>query len=371
MDYFFIFALPPITWKKVKNSIYQTDGISLTANVRDDLATLCRQYPADKIYLLFDQNTEKYCWPLLDGFADIDPGNRLVIAPGESNKNLAQVEQVWHFLGEKRADRKSLLINIGGGMLTDLGGFAAGTFKRGIDFINIPTTLLAMVDASVGGKTGINFRGLKNEIGLIRMPVHVFLYVPFLRTLDEANYRSGFAEMLKAGLISDARLWEQLKDFDLSQKEESQLSELLWQAVMIKQQIVERDPAEKGDRKALNFGHTIGHALESYALEEGNPLLHGYAVAYGMILEADLSHQLNGLTSEEVKDIAETMIRIYGVPPETIRHSDHLLQLMRFDKKNERNQINFTLLDQIGSFSVNHVATEQTIAEILSSADFR
>lgn len=368
MDYFFIFARRPHRQTKVKNSIYETEGISLSSNVKEDLAAWCRPYPADKIFVLLDQNTREFCWPLIEGFTDLPPDNIFVMGQGEENKNIRQVEHVWNFLGENRADRKSVLINVGGGMLTDLGGFAAATFKRGIDFINLPTTLLAQVDASVGGKTGINFRGLKNEIGLIRMPLHVFLFLPFLRTLDEANFRSGLAELLKAALICDASLWKELSVFDPDNKNEDQLTQWLWQAVMIKKDIVDRDPEEAGDRKALNFGHTIGHALESYSLDTGSPVLHGYAVAWGMMAEARLSASENGLTDEAVRQISSVMLRIYGDPPLRIRDLMPMLRLMRFDKKNERNRINFTLLNRIGSFSVNHYVEEEKITTLLSSA---
>jgi 3-dehydroquinate synthase len=250
-------------------------------------------------------------------------------------------------------------------MLTDLAGFAACTFKRGLTFINIPTTLLAMVDASAGGKTGINFRGLKNEIGVIRQPEHVFIYLPFLRTLDQDNLLSGYAEMLKAGLIADRELWAELIAFNLNGYDEDQLGRLIWRSIKIKHEVVVADPDEHGIRKALNFGHTIGHAIESESLHAGTPLAHGYAVAYGMIVEAILSHNKLGLPIDSVEEIRETVTRLYGQPPLTIKKTEILLEWMRFDKKNRDNRINFTLLDEIGKCRIDQVATEEEIREVL------
>ena len=228
----------------MKNSIFYTDGVSLSSDISADLAELTKEFSADKIFILLDDNTYIHCWSLVKSFRALPDHQIFTIRTGEGNKNLSQVESVWNFLGEQKADRKSVLINIGGGMLTDLGGFSAATFKRGIKFINIPTTLLAMVDASVGGKTGINYRGLKNEIGAIMPALHVFLHLPFLRTLDEENYRSGFAEMLKAALIADEKLWPLLKEFDLNEKPEEILAPLLWRSVLIKKEIIEYDTSK-------------------------------------------------------------------------------------------------------------------------------
>jgi len=345
----------------VKNSISYTEGVSLSSDVSADLAEFTKEFPSNKIFVLLDKNTLTHCWDLVKTFRDIPENQILVIPSGEENKNLSQVESVWNFLGEQKADRKSVLINIGGGLLTDLGGFAAATFKRGIHFINVPTTLLAMVDASVGGKTGINFRGLKNEIGVIQQALHVFLYPPFLRTIDEENYRSGFAEMLKVALIADAKLWTQLKEFDLEVKPEDVIASLLWRSVLIKKEIIDLDPRETGIRKALNFGHTVGHALESLCLSENHQLLHGYAVAYGMAIEASMSYSFASLPGEQLKDIQDTIQKIYGHAPVELKEREKLLNYMRSDKKNERNLINFTLVKQIGSFKINNFIGEDHI----------
>lgn len=347
------------------NSLYRDNEVSLSSDLKADLRELSGPYPDDKIFLLFEKNTWTYCEPLIRGFRDVPDNHVLVLREGEEQKNIQQVMEVWSRFGEQGLDRRSLVINIGGGMLTDLGGFAASTLKRGVEFINVPTTLLAMVDASVGGKSGINFRGLKNEVGVIRQPHHVVLFLPFLKTLDRENMLSGFAEMLKAGLIADEGLWRRLKQFDLENYVEADLADLIWQSVRIKKRIVEEDPSETGIRKALNFGHTIGHAFESESLHAGTPCHHGFAVAWGMIAEACLSVSRLGLPAEDLKEIRETVIRLYGNLPDGFRKPEVLIPWMRFDKKNSDNQINFTLLEKTGKCRVNCTATEEEITHTL------
>jgi 3-dehydroquinate synthase len=350
---------------------YSTNRISLTSDLRQDMQEITAGFAGGKIFLILETNTWNLCWPLVRDFRSIPESNIIVLEPGESHKNIDQVMTAWGALGNAGADRSSLVINIGGGMLTDLGGFIASTFKRGLDFINIPTTLLAMVDASSGGKTGINFRGLKNEIGVFRQPMHVFLHLPFLRTLDSENLLSGFAEMLKAGLIADADLWQHLKQFSFDSYPEEELGRLIWRSAIIKKDIVDADPEEHGLRKSLNFGHTVGHALESESLHSGRPLAHGYAVAYGMIAEAILSSNKLGLPSESVNDIKETVIRLFGYPPNTIQKIDDLLKWMKFDKKNRNNRINFTLLDEIGRCRIDQEATEDEIQQAIELINYQ
>ncbi len=347
------------------NSVYRIKEVSLTRDLTQDLRDITSGYAEGKIFLIFETNTWNLCWPLIRDFRPIPEKNILILKPGEENKNMEQVMEVWDVLGKAGADRSSLVINVGGGMLTDLGAFAAGTLKRGIACINIPTTLLAMVDASAGGKSGVNFRGLKNEIGVIRQPLHVFLYLPFLRTLDHENLLSGYAEMLKAGLIADPALWEELKVFDLDGYDEEELGRLIWRSIEIKTDVVEADPEERGRRKSLNFGHTIGHALESQSMHAGTPLAHGYAVAYGMVKEAILSHHKLGLPLTAVREITDCVTRLYGNPPATLSQADVLLEWMKFDKKNSNNRINFSLIDAIGSCTVNIEATEEEIRRSL------
>jgi len=349
----------------IMNTLYRINEVIMTRNLKADLIEMTAGYADGKIFLVFESNTYQHCWPLIRDFRTIPERNILILDPGEENKNISQVMRFWEVLGNAGADRRSLVINIGGGMLTDLGGFAASTLKRGLAFINVPTTLLAMVDASVGGKSGINFRGLKNEIGVIRQPKYVLLYLPFLRTLDRENLLSGFAEMLKAGLIADRNLWADLKNFELDGYNEEELGRLIWRSVEIKKDIVTEDPEEMGIRKVLNFGHTIGHALESESLHSGQPLAHGFAVAYGMIAEAVLSKHKLGLTDDSVNDIRETITRLYGLPPATILKKKILIEWMKFDKKNRDNRINFSLLEEIGKCRVNVEAGVEEIEGVL------
>ena len=268
----------------------------------------------------------------------------------------------------ERATRHSCLINLGGGMVTDLGGFAASAFKRGIDFINIPTTLLSMVDASVGGKTGINFGGLKNEIGVFNESKFVILATQFLRTLDRENILSGYAEMLKHGLISDEKMWAELLRFmedDNWTDRLSELSRLLADSVKVKERIVEEDPRERGIRKALNVGHTVGHAFESFSMNSQSPILHGYAVAYGIITELYLSVIKCGFPQDKFRQTVSFIRKHYGQLPITCDDYPTLLELMTHDKKNTSGKINFTLLGGIGDIRINQTATEEEIKEAL------
>jgi 3-dehydroquinate synthase len=262
------------------------------------------------------------------------------------------------------ATRHSLMINLGGGMVTDLGGFAASTFKRGIHYINIPTTLLSMVDASVGGKTGINFGGLKNEIGVFNNADCVILDTTFLQTLDQENILSGYAEMLKHALISDENMWTEHILYSPLTSNLSPLTSMIAQSVAVKQRIVTEDPTEKGLRKALNLGHTAGHAFESLALER-TPILHGYAVAYGLVVELYLSCVKTGFPTDKMRQTVQFIKEHYGKMTVTCDDYPHLLELMHHDKKNEGSAINFTLLANIGDLRINQTATEEEIKEAL------
>ena len=292
------------------------------------------------------------------------------IAPTDTNKNLDSLSHVWRELEAGGATRHSLLLNLGGGMVTDLGGFAASTFKRGIEFINLPTTLLAMVDASVGGKTGINFNGLKNEIGVFNEARYVIMDTEFLRTLDTNNLLSGYAEMLKHGLISNETIWAELLNFDLQAPDYKRLQTMLGQSVKVKQNVVKADPLEKGLRKALNLGHTFGHAFESFSLQHAaeqqtEPLLHGYAVAFGLICELYLSAKKAGFPTEKLYQTVRFVRENYGTLPITCDHYDTLINLMQHDKKNVKGKINFTLLANIGDVRINQTATTEEIKEAL------
>lgn len=318
-----------------------------------------------RILVIVDQNTKAHCWPLLEPvIAGLDL-TLIEIPAGEAHKNLDTCQLIWKSMMEARADRRSLTVNLGGGVIGDMGGFCASTFKRGMDFLQMPTTLLSQVDASIGGKLGIDFLQVKNSIGLFRNPQAVYIDPRFLQTLPIRELRSGFAEIIKHSLIADRQQWDQLRRI-------SDLSRVDWQSLIlpslqIKQRIVEIDPYERGLRKALNFGHTIGHAVEGYALETDSPLLHGEAIAVGMIAEAYLSKDQVGLTDGELNTIANFIRQIYRPQALDTDTFPDLLRLMANDKKNESREINFSLLPEAGRVAVNQTCTAE---EILASLDF-
>ncbi|MEM9649812.1 MAG: 3-dehydroquinate synthase [Bacteroidota bacterium] len=313
-------------------------------------ATL-RQFVAksnySKVFVLVDENTKKYCLPLLvkkiEGQFAID--SIFEIKPGEEYKHIHTCMLVWQWLSDQGGDRKSLLINLGGGVLTDLGGFVASTFKRGIDFINIPTTLLSMVDASVGGKTGVDLGALKNQIGVISQPEMVLVLPEFLSTLEERQLRSGFAEMLKHGLIKDETYWKSLRDCS-----DYGSTTTIKKSIAIKNEVVTQDPTEQGLRKILNYGHTLGHAIESYCLDTPNKktLLHGEAIAIGMILEGYLSHKLQGLSGLSLQEIKDTFLNHFDRAEFNKQDIDCIIDLLKYDKKNSHGDVNFVLLQSMG-----------------------
>ena len=319
---------------------------------------------ADRIYILTDKTTHELCLPVVKSYDCLKGADVISIEAGDTNKTLDSVVHVWSELQRMGATRHSLLINLGGGMVTDLGAFAASTFKRGISIINIPTTLLSMVDASVGGKTGFNFGGLKNEIGVFRNADCVILDTTFLKTLDEENILSGYAEMLKHGLISTGKHWAELMNFDIEHPDLGELGSLVAKSVQVKERIVTEDPTEKGIRKALNLGHTVGHAFESLALQR-KPVLHGYAVAWGLVCELYLSVVKTGFPVEKMRQMTRFIFEHYGRMSITCNDYPILLELMTHDKKNIGGTINFTLLGGIGDIRINQTATKAEIEEAL------
>ena len=320
----------------------------------------------DLLFVLCDETTERLCLPIVSDFECMKHAQRIVIPATDTHKTLESLSHVWSELQRMGATRHSLMVNLGGGMVTDLGGFAASTFKRGIPYINIPTTLLSMVDASVGGKTGINFGGLKNEIGVFNNARSVILDTTFLHTMDHENICSGYAEMLKHGLINNEEMWAELLNFSLEIKVESLelLGRMVSDSVAVKQRIVTEDPTEHGIRKALNLGHTAGHAFESLALER-KPVLHGYAVAWGLIVELYLCCVKTGFPQDKMRQTVAFIKENYGRMAITCDDYPHLIELMHHDKKNEGNSINFTLLGGIGDIRINQTATEEEIMEAL------
>ncbi|WP_455127467.1 3-dehydroquinate synthase [Prevotella veroralis] len=338
--------------------------IIISKQLQTDLAEAIAECEHDRIFVLVDETTNKLCWALVKDYLCLKDAQTIVIGATDRRKNLDTLVHVWESLQQGKATRHSLLINLGGGMVTDLGGFAASTYKRGINFINVPTTLLAMVDASVGGKTGINFGGLKNEIGVFNDAEFVLLDTNWLRTLDEENIRSGYAEMLKHGLIADDTMWAELINFNIAQPNLHQLAFMLDKSVRIKERIVAEDPHEKGIRKALNLGHTFGHAFESWAMKR-QPILHGYAVAFGLIAELYLATTQTDFPTERMRQTINFIRAYYGSLPITCNDYPELIELMHHDKKNHGNEINVTLLGGIGDIRINQTITEEDIKEAL------
>lgn len=334
-------------------------------NIEKELSGLLRSMSYDGLFLLMEKNTEKNCYPLIREIPEMQLAKRIIIRPDEKNKNISEVAKIWQFLSDNGAGRKSLLIILGGGMLTDLGGFAAASFKRGIRFINIPTTILAAVDAAVGGKTGINFNGLKNEIGVFRPAEAVLIDSRFFQTLDHTALLSGYAEMLKHALLTPPGNVDEILSFDLESLDYKKLNELIFKSVMVKEKIVEKDPKEEGIRKALNLGHTFGHAFESLSHERNRPVPHGYAVAWGIICELYLSVIKFGFDPKEFMRISRFVKENYGDFDFDCSDYQRLYELMLHDKKNEYELINFTLLEAIGDIRINQTASQKEIDEAL------
>ena len=345
------------------------------------LSSLLSDLPEGQLFVLTDSHTAEYCLPILaDSIGQIHY-HLLTIEAGEQSKNLASVQAVWEFMLKHRATREAVLINLGGGIITDLGGFAAATYMRGIRFVNIPTTLLAMVDASSGGKTGIDYQGIKNVIGTFTPPVATLIHPDFLRTLPAAEVLSGFAEMLKHALIASPKEWIKLLQLAQEELPQEQFIEslsstgALQASIQIKENVVSQDPHEAGLRKVLNFGHTIGHAIESATLEYNtqnskfkiqNSPSHGYCVLWGMVAEVYLSVVHTGCPREVLQQLTHIMLQWYGRPQCDCKQRDQLIQRMYQDKKNNANQTpNFTLLRNIGEPIINQHLTEEDINEAL------
>lgn len=331
--------------------------VHITSDISQKLKEVLRDLNPDKIGLLVDENTKKHCLPLIQ----INPDVLIEIKSGELQKNLDTCSHIWRELTNTSFTRKSVLINLGGGVIGDMGGFAASTYKRGISFINVPTTLLSQVDASIGGKLGIDFEGLKNHIGVFQNPNAVIIDPLFLNTLSKRELISGYAEVVKHALIFDADHWTQLQ---IAEFETLDWKEIILKSVAIKNEVVTNDPRENGLRKILNFGHTLGHAIESFLLNSDQPLLHGEAIAIGMILESHLSMQLGMLSETDVKSITGHLKFRFDLP-DSIPEYQNLIELLKQDKKNMDEEISFSLLDKVGSCAYDKtVSTEQIINSI-------
>ena len=321
-----------------------TDNIIFSENPASDLDQFLREKTYSKIAVLTDDTTIKYCYPAL---RQALPSHEIIqVASGEEQKNLGTCEIIWQKMTSWKMDRHALLIIIGGGVLGDMGGFCAATYKRGIDFVLVPTTLLSQVDASIGGKLGIDFQHFKNHIGVFKTPVLTILHAGFLQTLPEAEKRSGFAEVIKHALIADAPVWAEIKKHSLA---EQNWKMLLPHSVNVKLNVVKNDPYEKGLRKTLNAGHTIGHAVETHLLQAGKKILHGEAIAIGLICEAFLAKEKGMLKKADFEDIRDYLLDVFGRIPLEETEEDAIAQLAMQDKKNRENKILCVLLDGIGN----------------------
>ena len=318
--------------------------VDLNGSVVESLKLFIDSRNFSKVGVLYDENTKEHCYPLIEN--SLGDHSVFSVPSGEDHKNLSTCESIWSWMTDSGFDRKSLLINLGGGVIGDMGGFCAATFKRGIDFIQVPTTVLAQVDASIGGKLGVDFTGFKNHIGVFQLPAQVIVDPIFINTLPERHIRSGFSEMIKHGLIQKRQIYESLMSKNL---DELEWLEVIHDSIKIKSEIVESDPFEKGPRKLLNFGHSIGHAIESYFLNnKSQELLHGEAIAIGMICESWISTQILKLPISEMENIQEHILKTFGKVDLTDLETGEFVLNLTQDKKNEGNQILFTLLAQIG-----------------------
>ncbi|MFI5222377.1 MAG: 3-dehydroquinate synthase [Bacteroidia bacterium] len=338
-------------------------SIYIGTDVFGQLTETLINHSYSKVFVLVDEITEKLCYPLLQ--KHLFELKLIQISSGEKNKNTITTQFIWTELQKHNADRNSVLLNLGGGMITDIGGFSASTYKRGIDFINIPTTLLGMVDASIGGKTGIDFNGVKNMVGLFSNPVSVYIFPDFLQSLPKTELINGFAEVIKHALIADPVLWQNLSE--ITTDDFQKIISLIAPSVKIKIKVVKKDPQEKSLRKILNFGHTLGHAIESYSLEnDSKPLKHGEAVAIGMICEAFLSREILNLSKEELNVISRYILKFFPKYPIQSVLSPEVIKFVYHDKKNISESFNFTLLKRIGKASINHSCTELQITRALN-----
>ena len=335
----------------------ESDNVLISNDLKQPIQDVLKN-DYSKVCILVDENTREHCLPLVEAY--FERPIIIEIKSGEENKTLSTCSFIWEQMTEHQLDRKALMVNLGGGVIGDMGGFCASTYKRGIDFIQIPTTLLSQVDASVGGKLGIDFNSFKNHIGLFRIPNQVLINTTFLNTLPKRELRSGYAEVIKHCLIADLDKWNEIKGLDF---EDNNWNDVAVHSVGIKNYVTHEDPTEKGLRKILNFGHTVGHAIESFYLNTPKRLLHGEAVAVGMICEAFISQKRGFISSTELEALKSDIIKIYNHPIIDESDLDAIIPLAYQDKKNEKNIIKSTLLEKIGTANYDNALSEQDIKE--------
>lgn len=346
-----------------KLRILNSYNILVGENLLSKLPTLINLKKYSSLFLITDEGVEKH-WA--DKINSIFPNHKkIILKSGEQVKDIATVQKIWQKLFENKSDRKTLIVNIGGGVIGDIGGFAASTFMRGVDFLQIPTTLTAQVDSSIGGKTGINFAGVKNLIGTFTQPVAVICDIDFLSTLPNREFISGFAEVIKHGLIADEKYFHLVtskKPQNLSSKE---LISIVTQSIKIKAKIVENDEKETGLRKLLNFGHTIGHAIESLSQQTNNPLLHGEAISIGMSMEGQISKLLGLLSEKDYQALQQSLLNA-GLPTEMPKLAiNKIMEKIQADKKTEKGEVNWTLLQSIGKALINQLVDESIVRQVL------
>lgn len=317
-------------------------------------------------FILCDSNTYTHCViTLLQFIPELNGAPIIELAPGEESKTLEFAQHIYAELLANEADKKALLICVGGGVITDIGGFVASTYKRGIDFVHVPTSLMAQVDAAIGGKCGLDVNEVKNAIGLFKMAKQNFVFTPFLTTLPKEELKSGFAEMMKHALIADNAYWTALQHVDI--EEANELALFVKRSTEIKLEIVKKDPKERSLRKILNYGHTVGHAIESLLLEKGNPISHGQAIAWGMALENEIAVQAKILKEQVCLEVNAKIQKFFGdIPRFNEQEVNALIGYMRNDKKNAHGDIRFALISAIGTCHVNMAISEEIVREILS-----
>ncbi len=347
----------------IKSTSY---NIHIGDNSLNALNTFLTKNKYSRYFILCDEHTFEFCLPiLLFHSAILNEAEIIELESGEDKKTLDTCVQVWGALTDAGGDKKSLIINLGGGVISDLGGFVASTFKRGIDFINIPTTLLSMVDASVGGKTGVDFEGIKNHIGTTYEPKGVFVNPTFLETLSERHIKNGYAEIIKIALIADISFWKELKKLKMPGEFSSE--SVITKAIELKNNIVKKDLHENDLRKSLNFGHNIGHALESALIEQQKAILHGEAIAAGIIMEAEIANNLKRISKKELKEICDYLYFIYKKIKITKETETLLLKYILHDKKNEGDELCFALPNKIGNYKLYCGVTIETIKKNIST----
>ncbi len=331
-------------------------------DISTELKKIIENFSTQNIFVLTDKNVFRDCYPLIKNIFEVEP-KLLIIEAGEESKNLDTVQYLWSKLIDYQTERQSLLINLGGGVITDIGGFVAATFKRGIKFLNIPTSLLAQVDAAIGGKNGINFRHFKNNIGTFYNPLAIISSPVFLKTLPERHFVAGFAEVVKHALLDNARAWNKIKFIDPADPDYEYMENVVRDSAKFKQKIVEKDPKETGLREILNFGHTFGHAIETFFRQKRIDILHGEAVAMGIICELFLSNKILNFDFQKLFEISEYIATFF--PSYKINYDDYdeIFDLMLQDKKNKNKRITFTLLEDIGKPLTNQTASKDEMIQ--------